>query len=73
MAELVQPSPDGVAERPWEGRSFTDSPAADTDLDDLIHSWRRLRDPAVRRLAIRLVRTLGDEQEQERRARGEAS
>jgi hypothetical protein len=70
MAELVQPASERTTERAWEGRSFADGPVADTDLEDLIHSWRRLGDPALRRLAIRLIRTLGDEPPGDERARG---
>lgn len=35
--------------------------ARDRDLEDLIHAWKRLGNPRLKRLAIGLVRTLGAE------------
>ena len=45
-----------------EQRSFASDTVTDRDLDDLIHSWERLDDPASRRLAVRLIRLLGEDQ-----------
>jgi hypothetical protein len=32
----------------------------DTELDDLIHSWRRVTDPKMRRLVLTLIRSMDD-------------
>lgn len=61
MAQLFQQSSGDMAERELESLSFADRPVADHDLEDLIHSWERLGDPALRRLAVRLIRTLGED------------
>lgn len=60
MAKLLQQTTGGEPERVPEERSFTDRPT-DSDFDDLIHSWGRLGDPGLRRLAIRLIRMLGED------------
>ena len=60
MAQLSQGPVGGSAGRAPERASFLDRSAADRDLEDLIHSWERLEDPALRRLAVRLIRTLGE-------------
>lgn len=61
MATLRKaPASDGVSVED-ESRSFAEGPAADTDLDDLIYSWRRLENPALQRLAVRLIRALGED------------
>lgn len=59
MAQLIHQLTGEEAERGAELRSFTDRPI-DTDFDDLIHSWERLGDPNLRRLAVRFVRMLGE-------------
>lgn len=42
-------------------RSFADISVADADIDDLIDSWHRLGSPDLRHLAVRLVRSLGED------------
>ena len=51
----------------FEGDPHCPSPSlapvsdVEPDFEDLVHAWRRLRGPGLRRLAIRLIRTLGQE------------
>ncbi|HZV85763.1 MAG TPA: hypothetical protein VFF48_12330 [Brevundimonas sp.] len=33
-------------------------PLVDAQLDDLVFSWRRLRDPELRTLAIRIIQSM---------------
>lgn len=61
MAQLIDKSLDGGAGLLREGRSFTRSSIADTDLEDLIYAWHRLGNPALLRVAVRLIRTLGED------------
>ena len=61
MAQLFQRPVGGSTGREPESASFLARSVADPDLEDLIHSWERLEDPALRRLAVRLIRALGED------------
>ena len=61
MAKLVETPIDSNPELSRESPSFADRPIADATLEDLIYSWQRLRHPALRRLAVRLIRTLEED------------
>lgn len=58
MAKLVEQTEGSEFSSEREVRSFSYRPA-DCDLADLIHSWGRLGDPRLQRLAIRFIRMLG--------------
>lgn len=61
MATLSKVSASNEVAVDDERRYFAKELAADTDLDDLIHSWRRLESLALKRLAVRLIRALGED------------
>lgn len=61
MAQLTEKSLNGGAGPLRESRSFTGRSIADNDLEDLIYAWQRLGNPALRRVAVRLIRTLGED------------
>lgn len=61
MAQLTRSPVRVVGKLEQEVRSFKDSSIPDTDLSDLIHSWKRLEDPDLRRMAIRFIRMLGED------------
>ena len=61
MAQLMETSLRGDAVPLKESRYCADGSMADVDLEDLIHSWQRLGNPDLRRLAVRLVRMLGED------------
>ena len=61
MAKLMETSRMSSVELRPESQSYAESSVADDDLNDLIYSWQRLEHPALRRLAVRLVRSLRED------------
>jgi hypothetical protein len=73
MAQLIR-SPSGMMGGvDHESRSFTEGSAPDTEFSDLVHSWRRLDDPGLRRMAIRFIRMLGEDIVREQQVRREVT
>ena len=61
MAQLIELPLNGTASTLRQSQSHADESVAEVDLEDLIYSWQRLGNPALRRLAIRLIRTLEED------------
>ena len=66
MANLIRLPPVVVTEPERACQSLVEGSVVEPDLDDLVHAWRRLGEPSLRHMAIRLIRTLGQEVCQER-------
>ena len=65
MAQLTRSPARASGDVKQEIRSLGEGSIPDTDLSDLIHSWKRL-DPDFRRMAIRFIRMLEEDHIRER-------
>lgn len=61
MATLTKRPSGGNADLAPDVLTFVIRSEVDAGLEDLIHSWHRLENQDLRRLAVRLIRSLSEE------------